>query len=83
VLISGCARWRKISLAKAGGEYFREASVLILVFGFLDPLVDPANSGHALPARFSAIPTSWTVFVLAISLVFFLIGSVAEWIRTR
>jgi hypothetical protein len=73
----------KFSLSKAGGEYFREASVLILVFGFLDPLVDPANNGQAIQARFAAIPTSWTLFVLALSIVFFLIGSCAEWIRTR
>lgn len=65
------------SLARLIGTWFREASVLILVFGFLDPLVDP-RAGTSVTDRLSAFPGTWGLLVLFVSATFFAIGAILE-----
>lgn len=71
----------RFSLAGHIGEYLREASVLILVFGFLDPLVT-GSAQMELRERFSSVTGSWAIFVLIVSLMLFAIGAAIEWRRT-
>ncbi|HEX4423003.1 MAG TPA: hypothetical protein VH165_34035 [Kofleriaceae bacterium] len=61
------------------GSYLREASVLILVFGLLDPLVGSAHTN--LNDRLSEMTGDWALFVLAVSLLLFGIGLFLDWLR--
>jgi hypothetical protein len=65
------------------GEYLREASVLILVFGFLDPLVPQGDRLNTLRERIAAIPALWAILVLAVSLTLVALGILLEWLRKR
>ena len=65
------------SLAKLLGEYFREVSVLVFVFGFLDALAPRGDSG------FGTVTVSWGSFVLGVSIFFFAVGAITEWLRKR
>lgn len=55
------------------GEYLREASVLVLVFGWLDKLVFEKDGPS--PA--------WSRGVGAVALILFLIGGMLEKVRRR
>ncbi len=72
----------KASVGKMVGDYLREASVLVLVFGFLDTLVGTEPAGRSLHDRLDEVPTDWVIFVLALSVSLFLIGVVLERLRT-
>lgn len=68
------------SLAREISAYLREASVLVLVFGFLDPLASGTAHG-GVRERLSAVPGDWAVFVLVVSLFLLVIGMFLDWIR--
>lgn len=73
----------EFSLYRYAGDYFREASVLIFVFGFLDPLVPQGDKPNTLQERFAAIPAIWAILVVAVSLAFLAVGILLEWLRKR
>lgn len=73
----------EFSLPKLGGEYLREASVLIFVFGFLDPLVPHAGAQDSLQERVASFPGIWALAVVAVSMMFFVVGTLVEWLRLR
>ena len=73
----------RFSLARLGGEYLREASVLVAVFGFLDPLVPTAESKATVWERVGAFPAAWGIAVVAVSLLLFSLGTLVEWLRLR
>jgi hypothetical protein len=62
------------SLAGLCGDYLREASVLTLVFGWLEPLLRGAE-------RPNFSQGAWALLVLAISIVLFGLGAFLEWKR--
>lgn len=71
---------KKQPVAKMIGYFLREASVLVLVFGFMDMLV---NSEHGAPVseRFSTLGYDWIGFILSLSLFLFASGAFLERIR--
>jgi hypothetical protein len=73
----------EFSLLRYIGEYFREASVLVFVFGFLDPLVPQGDKTTTLQDRLAAFPGLWAAFVIGISLGFLCVGIGSEWLRKR
>ena len=66
-----------LTITKALGKYLQEASVLVLVFGFLDPLVF-APDAKTLGDRFNAIQFGWAVLIGGFSLVFLASGVLLE-----
>ena len=58
----------RASVAKMLGDYLREASVLVLVFGFLD--------------RFDELQPHSVVFIVVLSTSLFMTGAVLERLRT-
>ena len=70
----------KFSFAGLLGGYLREASVLVLVFGFLDPLATGVAHG-TVGERMSAVPGDWALLVLFASLFLLGIGVLLEWVR--
>lgn len=58
----------KANVGKMTGDYLREASVLVLVFGFLEPFVGATRE----------VPDDRLVLFLALSVSLFLIGVVLE-----
>jgi hypothetical protein len=73
----------EFSLFRYVGEYFREAGVLIFVFGFLDPLVPQGDNPNTLHDRLAAFPGPWALLVVIISLGFLAVGILSEWLRKR
>ena len=71
------------TVAARGSEFLREASVLVLIFGFLDPLVQPVhdNQARTLSARLENVELSWAVLVIALSVVFFFMGIKLDRVR--
>lgn len=79
----GATAGERFSLARLGGEYLREASVLVAVFGFLDPLVPTAEAKGTVWDRIGTFPAVWGIAVVAVSLLLFFLGSLVEWLRLR
>jgi hypothetical protein len=73
----------EFSLFRYIGEYFREAGVLVFVFGFLDPLVPQVDHPNTLGARVDALSGLWAFLVVSISLGFLTVGILVEWLRKR
>jgi hypothetical protein len=73
----------EFSLFRYVGEYFREAGVLVFVFGFLDPLVPQSDTANTLRDRLVAFPGVWALLVVLISLGFLGVGICSEWLRKR
>jgi ABC-type multidrug transport system permease subunit len=69
------------TLAARGSEYLREASVLVLVFGFLDPLVQPEARAGGLKGRFIAVELPWALLVIVVSFVLFFGGIALDRVR--
>lgn len=65
------------------GDYLREASVLIFVFGFLDPLIPETGAEVSLKDRLFGLPGAWVGSVLVVSVAFLTVGILIEWLRTR
>ena len=65
-------------LAARASEYFREGSVLVLIFGLLDPMVQRTPTAQGVLARLwerlSAADALWALFVIVLSLLAFLGG---------
>jgi len=80
---SNAGAGERFSLARLGGEYLREASVLVAVFGFLDPMI-PGDSAHGTVwDRVGAFPLAWGIAVVLVSLLLFSLGSLVEYLRLR
>lgn len=73
----------EFSLSRHIGEYLREASVLFLVFGFLDPLIPQVDKPGTVIERMAAIPSSWVLLVVLVSVGCFIVGILLEWLRKR
>ncbi len=58
----------RASVGKMLGDYLREASVLVLVFGLLD--------------RYDQLHTEYVVLIVVLSAFLFMLGGVLERIRT-
>jgi hypothetical protein len=72
------------TIAARAGEYFREASVLILVFGILDPMVQSdAVADPSLVARLQKVSFEWGLAVSVTSVLLFLGGVALDYLRTR
>jgi hypothetical protein len=71
----------KASVGEMVGDFLREASVLVMVFGFLDILVGDEPPGRSLHDRFDGLPIDWIILVLAVSMSLLVVGVVLERIR--
>jgi len=70
------------TLAARGSEYFREASVLILVFGLLDPFFQgPAAHVAGLAGKFDTVELPWVLLVLVVSTALFFGGVALDYVR--